>query len=130
MTSFNWISLQEALDIHQIQIELFGGSPGVRDPGGLESALARPQNLSSYGWPTLAQFAASYAFGICRNHPFVDGNKRTAYVVAATFLEDHDCRVIAPTSEIVPIFLALAAGEMTESDLSAWYVQKIFPAWS
>lgn len=130
MRSFNWISFEEALDIHEIEIELSGGLPGLREPGGLSSALARPQHLHNYGFPTLAQLAAAYAFGICSNHPFVDGNKRTAYVVAATFLEDHDCRVIATTDEIVETFLALASGKLLERELADWYVQKILPAWT
>lgn len=127
MIDFNWISENEAVEIHDIQIEMFGGLPGVRSLGSLSSALARPRQLYNYSKPDIAELAAAYAFGISRNHPFVDGNKRAAYAIAATFLEDHDCRVLAASSQIVDTFIGLANGHISESVLAAWFRERVFP---
>jgi death-on-curing protein len=105
---------------HDEQLAEHGGGAGVRDPGLLESALARPLNLVAYGEPSLPRLAASYAFGIARNHPFVDGNKRTAAVAAELFLGLNGLDLTADDVDLVRIFLALAAGEMNEEELAAW----------
>ena len=105
---------------HAIQIVEFGGLAGMRDAGALESALARPLNLSAYGKPTVFELAASYAFGIARNHPFVDGNKRTALVASFTFLELNGYEVNSPEAETVLTFLDLASGKLPEKDLARW----------
>jgi death-on-curing protein len=97
-----------------------GGESGVRDDGLLESALSRPPNLFSYEKPSLFELAASYAFGIVKNHPFVDGNKRTGFVAAATFLDSNRVELTANEAEAVIKTLGLAAGEVTESDYAAW----------
>ena len=115
------MALATVLAIHDLQLSRFGGAAGIRDQGLLESALARPQQLFHYGVnPTVPQMAAAYAFGIARNHPFVDGNKRTAFVTAAVFLEDNGFAFTAPQTEVVLTSLALAAGELKEDQLAAW----------
>lgn len=116
-----WVSLEVALAAHYEQLAEHGGGEGVRDSGMLESAMARPQNLVAYGTPDAAELAASYAFGIARNHPFVDGNKRTAAVVSETFLVLNGHDLTATDAELVVTFLALAAGELSEDELTAWF---------
>lgn len=116
-----WVSLEVALAAHLEQLTEHGGGEGVRDMGMLESAMARPQNAVAYGDPDAAELAASYAFGIARNHPFVDGNKRTAAVVSETFLVLNGNNLAATDAELVVTFLALAAGELSESELADWF---------
>ena len=116
-----WVSLEVALAAHHEQIAEHGGGEGVRDSGMLESAMARPQNLVADGYPEGAELAAAYAFGIARNHPFVDGNKRTAAVVSETFLALNGHDLTATDAELVVTFLALAAGELSEGELAAWF---------
>lgn len=117
-----WITLELAEAIHARQIAEHGGGGGVRDQGMLESALARPQQLLSYGGADvdLPALAAAYAFGIARNHPFVDGNKRTAAVVCELFLEFNGYLLLAEDADLYPVFLALASGEISEEDLADW----------
>jgi death on curing protein len=115
-----WLRLEAILAAHDDQLAEHGGGVGVRDQGLLESALARPLNLHAYGEPSLSRLAASYAFGIARNHPFVDGNKRTALVAAELFLGLNGFDLTADDVEVVEIFLRLAAGEITEEELAAW----------
>ena len=119
--NWKWVSLEAALAAHQEQIAEHGGGNGVRDTKLLESAMARPQNLAAYGKPDLAALAAAYAFGIARNHPFVDGNKRTAAVVSETFLLRNGAWLGATDAELVVTFLALAAGELAEDELASWF---------
>ncbi len=120
MTEPLWLDKRIALAIHEELIREYGGLGGVRDEGLLESALARPQNLAAYGDPTLAEMAAAYAFGIARNHPFVDGNKRTALMAVYTFLRTNGLRLIAPEVEAVAVIRDLAAGELGEEELARW----------
>jgi death-on-curing protein len=117
-----WIGEPLALAIHKRQLAEHGGLDGVRDPGLLQSALARPRHLFAYNDPTpgLPALAAAYAFGIARNHPFIDGNKRTAAVVCETFLELNGVSIVASDAEMYPVFLDLAAGQLTEDELAAW----------
>ncbi|RJF89695.1 type II toxin-antitoxin system death-on-curing family toxin [Oleomonas cavernae] len=119
--SIRWVSLRAVLAMHAAQIAEHGGGEGVRDQGLLESALARPLNLSAYGTPDLAALAAAYAFGVARNHPFVDGNKRTAFVLAATFLVLNGHRLATDERDVVETFLALAAGMLEEDALADWF---------
>jgi len=119
--SIRWVSLRAVLAMHAAQIAEHGGGEGVRDEGLLESALARPLNLSAYGTPDMAALAAAYAFGVARNHPFVDGNKRTAFVLAATFLALNGHRLVAEERDVVETFLALAAGMLEEDALADWF---------
>ena len=120
-----WISNAVALAAHAGQLVEHGGGDGVRDPGAFESAMARPRNLAAYGTPDAAALAAAYAFGIARNHPFVDGNKRTAAVVAETFLNLNGLSLTATDAELVVAFVALAAGELSEEELTDWFLDRI-----
>jgi len=115
-----WLQLEVILAAHDEQLAEHGGGVGLRDQTLLESALARPLNLFHYGKPSLSELAAAYAFGIARNHPFVDGNKRTALVAAEAFLGLNGFDLTAGDAEVVKIFLALAAGDITEKELAAW----------
>ncbi len=110
-----------ALAAHDEQLAEHGGAGGVRDRNMLESALARPRNLVAYGEPDAAELAAAYAYGIARNHPFMDGNKRTAAVVSETFLVLNGYELTCGDVELVTIFLALAAGELTPEQLADWF---------
>lgn len=118
--SWIWVGADVALAAHAEQLAEHGGGEGVRDAGALESAMARPRNVARYGEPDAAALAAAYAFGIARNHPFVDGNKRTAAVVAETFLVLNGHGLHATDAEHVVAILALAAGELTEDELAGW----------
>lgn len=124
----DWLSLDLLLAVHDAQIAEHGGGEGVRDLGLLESAMARPLNLAAYGEPDLAALAAAYGFGIARNHPFVDGNKRTAYVAVETFMALNGLLVTASDADCVVTFLALAAGELSEEALAAWLRDHSAPA--
>jgi death on curing protein len=116
-----WIALEVAIAAHAEQLAEHGGGDGVRDHGLLESAMARPQNLAQYGEPDLAELAAAYAFGIAHNHPFVDGNKRTAVVVSETFVVLNGGSLAASDAELVVAFLSLAAGELSEGEITDWF---------
>ena len=118
---WTWVTLEVAIAAHSEQLAEHGGGGGVRDLGLLESGMARPQNLAQYGDPDIAELAASYAFGIARNHPFVDGNKRTAAVVSETFLALNGNSLRASDAELVVAFVALAAGELSEEELTNWF---------
>ena len=126
--SWIWVDQGVAIAAHEEQLAEHGGAAGVRDLNMLESAMARPLNLVAYGEPDAAELAAAYAFGIARNHPFVDGNKRTAAVVSETFLMLNGLRLTCDDVELVTTFLALAAGELSVEQLSAWFRAHIAPA--
>lgn len=114
-----------ALAAHAEQLAEHGGGDGIRDAGMLDSAMARPQNLVQYGDPDAAALGAAYAFGIARNHPFTDGNKRTAAVVSETFLMLNGYALGATDAELVVAFVALAAGELDEDELADWFRQHL-----
>ncbi len=116
-----WVAIEVAQAAHLEQLAEHGGAEGVRDERLLESAMARPQNLVAYGEPDAAELAAAYAFGIARNHPFADGNKRTAAVVSETFLVLNGYLLSASDAELVVAFLALAAGELSEEEMADWF---------
>ncbi|MEI6417458.1 MAG: type II toxin-antitoxin system death-on-curing family toxin [Sphingomonadales bacterium] len=121
MTDWIWVEARVALAIHDEQLAEHGGAGGVRDAGAFESAMARPVNLAAYGQPDVAALAAAYGFGLARNHAFVDGNKRTAYVVAETFLALNGFILTSSDADSIMTFLALAAGDMTEAALADWF---------
>ncbi|MBT9332690.1 type II toxin-antitoxin system death-on-curing family toxin [Paracidobacterium acidisoli] len=125
-----WITKEEALAIHRRQLSVHGGSDGIRDEGLLESALARPQNVAAYASeaPSLHRLAASLAFGIAKNHPFVDGNKRTAMVTSFTFLAMNGLAMTATQEEAYFVIYDLAAGQVTEDQLTAWFEDHSAPA--
>jgi death-on-curing protein len=117
-----WINKPETLMAHSRQVAEHGGSDGICDEGLLESALNKPRNVFTYEDDCdLPRLAASYAFGIERNHPFIDGNKRTALVVAEGFLRINGLRVISAPEEKYATYLGLAAGEVSEEELAAWF---------
>ncbi len=118
-----WVADAVAIAAHAEQLAEHGGGEGVRDLGALESGMARPRNLAEDGDPDIAALSAAYAFGIARNHPFVDGNKRTAAVVAETFLMLNGWALTASDAELVVTFLALGAGELSEDELADWFRQ-------
>jgi death-on-curing protein len=123
MTEPIWIRQDAVLAMHAESLREHGGPEGVRDLGLLESALARPKNIFAYAGepPTLARLAAAYAKGIVANHPFVDGNKRTAFLVSLTFLHRNGMRVTAPKEDRVLTFWKLAEGSLSEDQLSEWF---------
>ena len=127
MTEIVWLLAETIIAIHHRQIAEHGGTEGLRDEGLLSSALARPQNLFAYGDPSpdLAALAAAYAFGIARDHPFLDGNKRTALITARTFLLLNGVNLEASQDEKVLIFLQLAEGLLTEAELADWIRNRI-----
>jgi len=124
-----WIEDSQALALHSQQISLFGGSLGVRDMGLLQSALARPKNIWAYTEkrPTLPVLAAAYAYGISSNHPFIDGNKRSALMVSFVFLDLNGFEVIAAQEDAFAIILGLASGEITETQLADWFERNTAP---
>ncbi len=123
-----WVLDDTVRQIHHMQLQEHGGGTGIRDANLLESALYRPKQLFSYHANdiTLCQLGAAYAFGIARNHPFVDGNKRTAFVACLLFLRLNGCQIIASQDDKYETFLSLAEGRLTEQQLATWlqdYVQ-------
>lgn len=115
-----WVRRDVVLAYHERLLAEHGGSTGIRDEGLLDSALGRPENLFAYGRPTLFDMAATYAFGLVKNHPFIDGNKRIGFGTATLFLELNGLRFGAAEVDVVLRTLALAAGEMTEAAYAKW----------
>ena len=122
MTAQRWVWLDKLLilAVHDEQLAEHGGLSGVRDSGLLESAMARPEHLAAYGKPDIAELAASYGYGIARNHPFIDGNKRTAFVAVLLFLAFNAYSFQATDSDKVIVMLKVAAGEITEAEFATW----------
>ena len=115
-----WLALKDVVALHSEQLALFGGPDGIRDQGMLESALGRPINKFTYGETDLAALAAAYAFGIARNHPFVDGNKRAAFGALIVFLGLNDVDFLVASESATAMILSLAAGEVNEEGLTRW----------
>ena len=123
-----WIEKPEVLIVHSMQLAQHGGKNGIRDISLLDSALAKSKNVYVYGGEvTLPRLAASFAFGIARNHPFLDGNKRTALVVSEGFLRLNSLAIVAPPEEKYVTFLALAAGQVPEEELTEWLANHAIP---
>jgi death-on-curing protein len=124
-----WMDAADAVIAHDLELAAHGGSAGIRDLGLLESALARPRNIWAYAEvsPALTVLAAAYAFGISSNHPFVDGNKRTALVVSFAFLDVNGSEVTASQEDAYLTILGLAAGEVTEAELALWFAEHTAP---
>jgi death-on-curing protein len=127
VTDWKWLQQGTAEAVHDEQLAEHGGGAGVRDGGALLSALARPQNLAAYGEPDAPALAAAYAFGVAKNHPFVDGNKRTAWVLARLFLQKNGVRLNYQDADAVVAMLALAAGEISEDELAEWFRARVQP---
>jgi death on curing protein len=123
-----WISKKAVLAIHSTQLAEHGGSDGIRDETLLDSALAKPRNVFAYAdQPDIFRLAASYAFGIARNHAFVDGNKRTALVVSLTFLDRNGWDIEASKEDVYFTFLHLADGSLSEVELATWFTKHAVP---
>ena len=115
-----WITFEQTIAIHSRQLRRFGGAPGLRDEGMLRSALERPINKSRYEQGELAELASAYAFGLAKNHAFVDGNKRIAFMAMVTFLIKNGVAFSPDPAHATAIILALAAGEVSEQSLTRW----------
>jgi death-on-curing protein len=122
-----WLGIDLVLDFHAEQLALFGGPEGVRDLGLLESALTRPINKFGYGESDLAALAAAYGFGIAKNHPFIDGNKRTALASMIVFLGLNKIDIESSPQELTAVVLSLAAGEISEEVLAHWLRDHLRP---
>lgn len=121
MTNWRWLDKVIILAVHDRQIAEHGGGQGTRDEGLLESALNRPVNLAGYGEPASEDLAAAYAFGIARNHPFVDGNKRTAWVAARLFLMLNGVEIQFDKADATVMMQRLAAGDLSEDEVAHWF---------
>jgi death on curing protein len=117
---FIWIDRRALLLLHGESLVLHGGAAGIRDEGLLDSALARPENLAAYGNPDVFDCATAYTFGLAKNHPFIDGNRRADFLGAGMFLRLNGHRLTATQKDATLTMLALAAGEITEADYAAW----------
>ena len=126
--SIVWVTRAVVLAIHEEQLAEHGGATGGFDEGLLDSALARPRNLQGYGDPSLAELAAAYAFGISRDHPFMDGNKRVSFVVTLLFLVLNGFDIHASDAECALVWQDLAAGGMSEARLARWIQDRLTPA--
>jgi death-on-curing protein len=115
-----WVARELVQVLHERLLAEHGGAPGLRDEGLLDSALARPRQIRAYGDPDLCALAAAYAYGLVRNHPFVDGNKRVAFMVAYVFLARNGRRLVAPEVDATAMMMALAAGQTDEKVFAAW----------
>jgi len=118
--AWRWIDRAVLIAVHEMQLAEHGGGAGLRDAALLESALARPLNLASYGEPDAAALAAAYGYGIARNHAFIDGNKRTALVAAELFLRLNGWQLVVTDADCVLTMLAVATGELTEIEFADW----------
>lgn len=125
--TWRWLAGRIVASIHQKHIQRHGGGHGTRDAGLLESALARPQKLAAHGEPTVFELAATYAHGIARSRPFIDGNKRTAFVASVLFLRMNGQQFLAEQAEAAVVFLRLAAGEFSEAELAEWFRRNCQP---
>jgi death on curing protein len=119
--TWRWLSKRAVLAIHTEQLAEHGGAPGIRDEGLLDSALARARHRAAYAQPDAADLAAAYGYGIVSNHPLVDGNRRTGFVAAATFLLLNGRAFEAAEGDVVTTFEQLAAGELTKQRLADWF---------
>jgi death on curing protein len=124
-TPWIWIQREVIIAVHEAQLAEHGGGVGTRDLGLLDSALGRPQNLAAYGEPDAASLAAAYGYGISRNHPFIDGNKRTGFVAAELFLRLNGYVLHAEDADCVMTMLAVAAGDLSEDAFAQWLRERI-----
>lgn len=122
---WRWLDPDIINAVHERQLAEHGGSEGVRDAGGIESALARPVNAANYGAPDAADLAATYACGIAKNHGFVDGNKRTAWIAARLFLADNGYRLSFDPLDAIRIIERVAGGAVTQTELAGWFRDRL-----
>lgn len=123
-----WIELDLVLALHAEQLDEHGGAPGVRDLAGIESTLAKPRHLLTYGKPSVFELAAAYAAGLIQNHGFIDGNKRTSFLTAYVFLFDNGFEIAASQAEVVAAMLDLAEHKLTQPQFAAWLAEHCEPA--
>ena len=116
----NWISKRALLLLNDVSLAEHGGASGIRDEGLVESVLSRPENLAAYGEPDIAALAAAYGFGLAKNHPFIDGNKRGAFLAVGLFLTKNGQRLVVSQAEATATVLALASGEISETAFARW----------
>ena len=126
--NWRWIDKRLLLLLHDESLSMHGGASGMRDEGLLDSALARPLNIVAYGEPDVADLAAAYGFGLAKNHPFIDGNKRAAFLTVGLFLRLNGHRLTATQADATLTMLGLAAGEITEADFAKWLRANSTPA--
>jgi death-on-curing protein len=124
---WRWVNRKLLVLLHDESLAMHGGASGIRDEGLLESALARAANLASYGEPDFADLAACYAFGLAKNHPFVDGNKRAAFLSVGLFLGLNGYRLTASQAEATVAVFGLAAGDIDEPTFAAWLRERVAP---
>ena len=124
---WKWSDRNILLLLHDESLAAHGGASGIRDEGLLDSALSRPLNLALYGEPDVAELAASYAFGLAKNHSFVDGNKRAAFLSVGIFLYLNGKRLTASQADATLTIMAVATGELTEADLAIWIRNQLVP---
>jgi death on curing protein len=115
-----WLTIPMVIAIHDEQLAVHGGLGGIRDPGALESALNRPINKHAYEQAELPELAAAYGYGLAKNHPFVDGNKRTSLLAIYTFLGINGVDFVVPEAQVAAMIFSLAAGEVSEESLTRW----------
>ena len=127
MTAWKWLDPAIILAVHEMQLAEHGGATGIRDSGLLESALARAPTLAAYGQPDAPALAAAYGYGISRNHPFLDGNKRTGFVATELFLQLNGLELTAADADAVLTMLAVAAGDISEDEFAAWLRAHVAP---
>ena len=120
MTQPQWFNYEQAIAAHSLQLRRYGGAPGLRDEGALRSALERPVNKWHYESAELPELAAAYAFGLAKNHAFVDGNKRIAFIAMVAFLRKNGVAFRPPQAQSTAIIVAVAAGEVSEESLARW----------
>jgi death-on-curing protein len=125
--SWRWVDRRLLVLLHDESLAMHGGASGIRDPGLLESALARAPNLAAYGEPDVADLAAAYAYGLAKNHPFVDGNKRAAFLSIGLFLGLNGCRLTASQVEATVAVFGLASSEWDEPTFAAWLRRHLAP---
>lgn len=123
--AWRWVDRAVLLAVHDMQLAEHGGAEGLRDAALLDSALAKPLNLAAYGEPDAAALAASYGYGIARNHAFIDGNKRTALVAAELFLRVNGWQLIASDPDCIFTMLAVASGDLTEDAFAVWLRERV-----
>jgi death-on-curing protein len=128
VSRWRWVGEAVVVAVHDEQLAEHGGATGVRDLALLQSALARPKNLAAYGSPDIADLAAAYAYGITKNHPFIDGNKRTALLVANIFLLDHGHDIGADDADLLAVMLRVSDGAMKEKQFAEWLRRNIVRA--
>lgn len=123
-----WITFHQIIRIHEEQLAIFGGPLGLQDEGMLQPAIDRPRNKWAYGETEIPALAAAYAFGLARNHPFIDGNKRAAFAAMVVFLVKNELQPVFTSPAAVDVMMRLAAGDLAEEELAAWIAANVRPA--